>query len=151
MMTVDTEKKAAEVEKAAEGGLFGIAIGGSSLVLIIAFGANTPVVWCIAPFAIGACVFYGVREYLKYAPQIPTRKRDEKLAKAKCDAQIVCLHCQTRGFVTTEKVQVKKGIHGGKATAALLTGGATMLATGLSQHDQMTQATCSNCGSTWRF
>lgn len=69
----------------------------------------------------------------------------------KQEARIVCPHCQTKGFVTTKKVNVRKGIHGGKATAALLTGGVSMIGTGLSQHDEMTQANCSNCGSTWRF
>ncbi len=79
----------------------------------------------------------------------PTQK--EITTKAECDGKIVCPQCQTRGFVTTQKVQVNKGIHGGKATAAVLTGGISMLATGLSRQDEMTQATCSNCGSTWKF
>ena len=65
--------------------------------------------------------------------------------------KIVCPQCQERGFVTTASVTEKTGIHGGKATAAILTGGVSMLATGLSNELGRTQATCSNCGSTWRF
>jgi len=78
-------------------------------------------------------------------------KQAKKSAKAKKDAKIVCPHCQTTGHVRTKQTTVKKGISGGKATAAILTGGVSILATGLSQCDSMTQATCSNCGSTWMF
>ena len=38
-----------------------------------------------------------------------------------------------------------------QGNGALLTGGVTMLATGLSQEDVITKATCANCGSTWLF
>jgi DNA-directed RNA polymerase subunit M/transcription elongation factor TFIIS len=66
-------------------------------------------------------------------------------------AQIVCPHCQTRGQVTAYQVKLKKGISGGKATAALLTGGLTMLGTGLSRKEIATEARCSNCGSVWHY
>jgi len=46
--------------------------------------------------------------------------------------QMICPHCQTKGSVRTKPVTKKTGISGGKATAALLTGGVSMLATGLS-------------------
>ncbi len=46
---------------------------------------------------------------------------------------MVCPHCQTRGSVYTKAVTQKKGVSGGKATAALLTGGVSLLATGLSR------------------
>jgi hypothetical protein len=83
----------------------------------------------------------------------------DKSAREKSDTEkrkageykIVCPQCHERGCVTTAKVVEKAGIHGGKATAALLTGGVSMLATGLSNELGKTQATCSNCGSTWRF
>jgi hypothetical protein len=67
------------------------------------------------------------------------------------DEKLVCPHCQVVGQVTTKNVDVKKGIDAAKAVAALITGGLSILATGLSQHDSATEATCSNCGSTWRF
>ncbi|MEI8285395.1 MAG: hypothetical protein WCG52_10445 [bacterium] len=66
-------------------------------------------------------------------------------------AQIVCPHCQTRGHVTACHVKLKKGISGSKATAALLTGGLSMLGTGLSRKEIATQAECSNCGSVWYY
>src|SRR5271166_2660171 len=42
--------------------------------------------------------------------------------------QMICPHCQTKGSVRTKPVTKKTGISGGKATAALLTGGMSMLA-----------------------
>jgi hypothetical protein len=79
------------------------------------------------------------------------KEAEDRQAKAARDAKLFCPHCQQFGHVTTEPTTVKKGISGGKATAALLTGGVTMLATGLSQEEVVTRATCANCGSTWLF
>ena len=84
-------------------------------------------------------------------PEREAKKAKEREEKAARDAKLLCPHCQKFGFVKTEATVVKRGVSGGKATAALLTGGLTMLATGLSQEDTMTKATCANCGSTWMF
>ena len=62
---------------------------------------------------------------------------------------MVCPHCQQRGRVHTKQVDRKRGISGTKATAAVLTGGASILATGLSQKDKATEAYCGNCKNTW--
>lgn len=64
---------------------------------------------------------------------------------------IICPHCQTQGKVRTKEVDKKVGISGGKATAAILTGGVSLLATGLSRKSKMTQAHCCHCKSTWFF
>lgn len=64
---------------------------------------------------------------------------------------MVCPHCQTRGAVQTQTVKLKQGISGGKATGAVLTGGLSLLATGLSRKQKATQARCRNCGATWVF
>lgn len=66
-------------------------------------------------------------------------------------SQMVCPHCQTRGSVKTDRVKVKRGISGGKATGAVLTAGISILATGLSRKQKMTQARCGNCGAEWLF
>src|SRR3989304_3403210 len=63
------------------------------------------------------------------------------------DKKLVCPHCQTPGFVHTKEIEVKTGISGSKATAAYLTGGASIWGTGLSKKKKKTQAKCSNCGS----
>ncbi|HEY5041386.1 MAG TPA: hypothetical protein VIK53_05230 [Verrucomicrobiae bacterium] len=65
--------------------------------------------------------------------------------------EIICPHCQTRGNVRTKPVRRKKGVSGGKATAALLTGGISLLATGLSRKEHVTEAFCLNCKSRWDF
>ena len=66
-------------------------------------------------------------------------------------AAMICPHCQVRGKVFTTKVSLKKGISGGKATGALLTGGLSLLATGLSRKEEVTKARCFNCDSEWLF
>jgi hypothetical protein len=67
------------------------------------------------------------------------------------NAQIVCPHCQQPGAVRTTQVSLKKGISGAKATGAILTGGASLLVTGLSQKVGATQAHCDSCHSTWTY
>lgn len=70
-------------------------------------------------------------------------------AKAAGDAQIVCPHCQVKGQVTTRRVKRKKGVSGGKATGAVLTGGLSLPATGLSRKEGATECRCGNCGVRW--
>ena len=65
--------------------------------------------------------------------------------------EVICPHCQTKGNVHVTEVTNKKGISGGKATAALLTGGVSLLATGLSRKESGSQAHCDNCKMTWTF
>jgi hypothetical protein len=65
------------------------------------------------------------------------------------DLALRCPHCGVRGQVTVTPVVRKKGISGGKATAALLTGGTSMLATGLSRKEPAVRMTCGSCGTTW--
>jgi uncharacterized membrane protein len=67
------------------------------------------------------------------------------------NAEMVCPHCQTNGAIHTKLVTQKRGISGGKATAAVLTGGVSLLATGLSRKEQATEAHCGHCGNTWYF
>ena len=62
-----------------------------------------------------------------------------------------CPHCQTQGLVRAKSITRKAGVSGAKATGALLTGGVSLLATGLSRKESVTQAHCDNCGSTWTF
>jgi hypothetical protein len=65
--------------------------------------------------------------------------------------QLICPHCQNKGDIRVKSVKRKKGVSGGKATAAILTLGITMLATGLSRKEGLTQAHCMKCNSTWDF
>lgn len=80
----------------------------------------------------------------KHGPKQPTR-----LQPANGDAQMMCPHCEVRGKVRTKQVKRKVGVSGGKATAAVLTAGVSMLATGLSRKQKVTEASCGNCSTTW--
>lgn len=80
-----------------------------------------------------------------------TRKAGSAAAYGVLRSQIVCQQCQERGHVRCKTIKNKKGISGGKATGALLTGGVSLLATGLSRKEISTEAHCSNCQSTWQF
>lgn len=64
---------------------------------------------------------------------------------------LICPHCQAKGRVHAKQENVKVGISGGKATAAVLTGGLSLLATGLSRKTLTTAAWCEACKSTWHF
>jgi hypothetical protein len=64
---------------------------------------------------------------------------------------MICPHCQRSGGVRTKMVRRKAGISGAKATGAILTGGLSLLATGLSRKEHITEAHCDNCGSSWTF
>ena len=59
---------------------------------------------------------------------------------------IICQYCQRRGGISLRKVKRKKGISGGKATAAILTLGWSLLATGLAKKVDQTEVHCSYCG-----
>jgi hypothetical protein len=65
--------------------------------------------------------------------------------------KIVCPHCQKKGRVRTKPMKRKRGVSGAKATGGLLTGGLSILATGLSRKEKVTQAYCASCKSTWDF
>ncbi len=65
------------------------------------------------------------------------------------DRQLVCPHCQTKGSVRTKQVKTKAGVSGGKATAAVLTAGISILGTGLSRKQKVTEAICGSCKMTW--
>lgn len=73
----------------------------------------------------------------------------KRAERARQNAQLVCPHCQTQGQVRAVVVTRKKGISGGKATGAVMTGGASMLLTGLSRKQPATRMSCGNCGTQW--
>ncbi|MGB8888512.1 MAG: hypothetical protein WCC87_17420 [Candidatus Korobacteraceae bacterium] len=86
-----------------------------------------------------------------YNEQLAAYNYRMQLAHGPLNPALVCPHCQSKGVVRVKPVTQKMGVSGGKATAALLTGGVSMLATGLSRKQKFTQAHCQNCNSTWMF
>jgi hypothetical protein len=79
------------------------------------------------------------------------RDRQATLSHGPVNPVMICPHCGVQGKVRTKFVDRKKGISGGKATAAVMTGGISMLATGLSRKEKLTQARCDSCGNRWDF
>lgn len=86
----------------------------------------------------------------------PEKSRSERISDAleraqrrPGDVHLTCPHCQTKGRVTSRIVRQKKGISGSKATGAILTGGISMLGTGLSRKEKHTEMTCHNCQTKW--
>jgi transcription elongation factor Elf1 len=99
------------------------------------------------PVIIAALIIIGAIMLGRYlGDRIPDEKRWGPLNSA-----MICPHCQTKGSVRTQQITQKAGISGGKATAAILTAGVSLLGTGLSRKEQRTQAHCGNCHATWQF
>ena len=65
------------------------------------------------------------------------------------DSTLICSHCHEKGHVRTERIYVKKGNSGDKATGSISIVGIFGLVTG--RIIQMTKAHCSNCNSTWQY
>lgn len=98
---------------------------------------------------IGCGVGYFLISRWEKSPEGQAKMRQYEAQKRALDEKIKCPHCDTAGFVTTADTHQKSGISGGKATGAVLTGGLSMLATGLSREQSGKTCTCSNCGMTW--
>jgi Flp pilus assembly protein TadB len=110
--------------------------------------------------AVAVAVMQASAESKKRAAMTPAQRatydRARELAKAsqahgQANPTMICPHCHERGQINTKTVTQKKGISGGKATGAILTGGVSLLATGLSRKERNTEAYCRNCKNTWIF
>lgn len=82
-------------------------------------------------------------------PKLAAKAHQDMLLGGPVNQEVICPHCQTRGQVRVQETTVKTGLSGGKATAALLTGGATLIATGLSSKTKSTSMACGHCHVTW--
>jgi len=97
-------------------------------------------------------IWLGIWVYKKSkTPEWQQASKEFQDKKREMDAKVICPQCQKSGHVSTEYVTLKKGVSGAKATGAILTGGVSLVATGLSRKEGATKATCANCGSTWYF
>jgi FtsZ-interacting cell division protein ZipA len=96
-------------------------------------------------------------EIARMSPQERKKHYSEQTAKqletkwGPINPSIACPHCNEEGKIHTKSVKRKQKIHAGKATAAMLTGETSMLGTGLSRKQGITQAYCGNCHNTWDF
>ncbi len=63
--------------------------------------------------------------------------------------KVVCKFCNTAGQVLVTLAERKRGVSGGKATGAILTGGLSLFLTGLSRKETVSRLNCKNCGMNW--
>ena len=63
--------------------------------------------------------------------------------------KIICPYCQTKGDVKAKRIEQKAGVSGAKATGAILTGGLSLFATGLSRKQEVIKHKCFNCKAEW--
>jgi hypothetical protein len=92
-----------------------------------------------------------VAEIAKRAKEERRREASDTFNYGALNSMMVCPHCNTRGQIRTKGVVNKKGVSGGKATAAIFTGGISLLATGLSRKEAATEARCGTCRNQWSF
>jgi hypothetical protein len=115
--------------------------------------AVATVFWLAVIGLIGLAIGVAVYRLRTWTPEqwaaFKEARRVEQLGRP--NRALFCPHCQATGFVRAKPIVQKQGISGAKATGALLTGGVSMLATGLSRKENKTQAHCDKCGSTWVF
>jgi hypothetical protein len=105
--------------------------------------------WQLILLFLAVPIALGIWEGLRRSKMNPAERG--QLAYGYINSLIVCVHCQTKGKVRTKIIEKDAGISGKKATVAALTGGISLLATGLSRNEKVTQAHCDNCGSTWTY
>lgn len=87
-------------------------------------------------------------------PKPPAPKRKgffARLAERVIKQEMISPHWGQKSCVRAGLAKRTVGISGGKVTTALLTGGLSILGTGLSQKEWVTKAECDNCGCSWVF
>jgi hypothetical protein len=104
----------------------------------------------VVAIVVGTIIYYYRMPYDELARRFPDSEEDERVY-GRNNPELICPHCQTKGLVRTKEIDKKVGISGAKATAAILTAGISVVATGLSRKDKLTKAYCARCKSTWTF
>jgi hypothetical protein len=126
-----------------------------SSIFIIADSDNGAGWFCfgIAAIVVIAGIIGAVIRQAKLDGMTPEDRQEFLLTEefGSTNPALICPHCQTKGQVRTKQVVQKKGVSGAKATGAILTGGVSLLATGLSRKENNTQARCDACTSKWVF
>ena len=109
--------------------------------------------WAIAKASAQGAAKAERMEALDKAEQVEALERAEIKKWGNVNPAIICPQCQTKGHVHALPTKRKMGVSGAKATGAVLTLGWSLLATGLSRKQRVTQAHCGSCTliATWRF
>lgn len=98
---------------------------------------------------IGAALLIWFNIWIHQSDEAAQRRAAVRAEHERQRQALVCPHCHAAGQVDPVLVRNKQGISGGKATGAVLTGGVSLLLTGLARKQTMTQMHCGNCGMTW--
>lgn len=83
-------------------------------------------------------------------PEQKLTEMQRRAAFGELKPEVICPYCQTKGTTRTKNTIQKTGISGAKTTAAVLTGGVSILATGLSQKENVFRAHCDHCKMTYK-
>jgi len=65
------------------------------------------------------------------------------------NSKLKCKYCEEVGSVHYRRVYKKTGFSTGKAVAGLITGGTSILATGLAKKEGVAKFYCGNCEMSW--
>jgi hypothetical protein len=131
-----------------------IAIGGIAVVvlsvLLFLTGKPSLVILGLAGFVLALFMFSFVLTTVdvpRVAPESrPLVSQPEQWGTL--NDKMICPHCQHKGIRTGEVVR-KKGVSGGKATAAILTSGLSLFAVGLSRIEREMECRCPHCSTIW--
>lgn len=121
-------------------------------------------IFYLGMWLIGACVVIWIislpflpaktEEEQKFEREQQKRNADSVgkfLSHGALNQMLKCPHCDEKGGVRTKGANERKGISGGKAVGGLLTGGLSLVATGISRREKLTKAFCEKCRSSWSF
>jgi predicted RNA-binding Zn-ribbon protein involved in translation (DUF1610 family) len=112
------------------------------------YSSSYPCPTCGQGFDRGRDLYYH-RQTAHLQQKAAPSEQAPRLGQWSYQVNIVCPHCQVTGQVATRQVRIKQGVSGAKATGAVLTGGLSVLATGLSKKEVVTEAHCYNCRVVW--
>jgi len=78
------------------------------------------------------CGLCGRKNYMatENCPDCKVRIEGEQNPNGELNPKMICPHCQEKGMIRTVRISQKTGISGGKATAAILTAGWSLLVSG---------------------
>ena len=107
---------------------------------------QTPAGWHPAPDRPGYVRYWSGADWTEHYPPVqPPAPAPQPSGKR----GMACPHCGAVGQIKTKRVKAKKGVSGGKATGAVLTAGFSILATGLSRKEEVTECRCRACKIVW--
>jgi len=121
-------------------------------IWMVYLGEDGKVDWgFLLPFSFVVGAIGGIATYVQKKHDSPIDNKYTPIRTQNKSQNMICPYCQNKGTVSVYRDKVKNGISGGKLTGAILTGGLSLLATGLSRKTEVSKAQCSKCGAEWTF